>query len=214
VQGNSIFIVGFRHSGTTLLMNLLNYHPHVDRIYFEKDLITVAPDESWLKSYVKGRFKRSWGDKLPWYKDSGEVVVEKCRKWLKYFRPNARIIHIIRHPIDAALSNTLHNPDPNLVKIQLDKYSKSIPLVIDFINSSRFAINLSFEDLALEPNKTLNKVYSFCDLESNSKILKSVQKKIIGGVKQSKAFVHKQRNLEYDIPHFTYEEIRERANFI
>jgi hypothetical protein len=212
VRQNKIYIIGFRHSGTTLLMSLINFHPHVDRIYFEKNIINVAPNKEWMKNYLRGRFEKSWGDKVPWYEIDGKTVIERCRKWLDYFRPHSRIIHIVRHPIDVAISNNSGSLFPQeLMKVHLNKYTESVPQVIDFINSTKYGINVLFEDLVLNTNETLDNIYQFCNLKSNTKVIESVKSRIIDGIKEWKAFNYKNLTEKIDIPHFPYDEVLKRV---
>jgi hypothetical protein len=195
-------------------MTLFDKHPQVDKIYFEKDIINVAPTKEWLEKYVRDRFTQSWGDKLPWYAQDADYMISSCYKWIKYFRPNARIIHIIRHPIDVALSNTLRDTNPKRVKKQLDKYTATVPQIINFINPRKMCVNVLFEDLVYHTEEILGRLYSFCDLDNDKKIIKEVMQKPIGGIKIEKAFAYRKMGVDFDIPHFTYEEINATARLI
>jgi len=174
-----ILITGFRHSGTTLLMSLLRSHPQVGWIEFEESFIEFDKPKKWLVSMAQKQVpnlkEKAWGEKIPWGmrpqdKDCSRAIAF-TKKWLKYFKKDARVIHIIRHPIDVASSGREDgNPDLEVKKEILS----TVPKYLDFISNNLNCKTIVYEDLVQKPKKHLKNIFKFCELQSNDKILHSV----------------------------------------
>ena len=107
-----ILITGFKHSGTTLLMQLIRAHPQVGWIEFEKSYIEFDKPKDWIEMMARKRVKNLkrdvWGEKIPWGTRDNDRKAKRAigfsTKWLRYFGKGARVLHIIRHPIGTASS--------------------------------------------------------------------------------------------------------------
>lgn len=202
-----ILITGFRHSGTTMLMTLLRNHPQVGWIEFEESFIEFDKPKEWVvmmaKNRVKNLKKNAWGEKIPW---GNRPEDKKCirainftKKWLKYFNKEARVLHILRHPIDVALSgipNGHHAPFKTRRQI-ID----TVPRYIKFINNNPYCATIVYEDLVTNPREHLNNIFNFCGLMSTEKILTTVENTQLkfGKINADRAFAHQKKGIESDV---------------
>jgi len=113
-----ILVIGFQRSGTTLLRRLIDLHPnvlwilHETRLLSKEGLTNVNVISRYIKNNISNAesykfatiLKKNWGEKLPWY-GNGSNIIYYANKWSNIFRDESKIIHIVRHPIDVALSN-------------------------------------------------------------------------------------------------------------
>jgi len=194
---NKILIIGYQHSGTTLLSQLFQAHPQVSRLYNEAGLVEFNKPMEEMEHIVSNEVYPddnkgwAWGDKIPWIDGNGKRIIKLSKRWLKYFRKKGRIVHILRHPLDVSLSI---NPS---IKKDLDLIHSSMPAVIDYINSEDRATTILYEDLVLFPRTTISKLYSFCGLTNNKKTLNRILNTEfrfgkMGSVKsQSRAYAYK-----------------------
>jgi len=202
---NKIFIIGYQHSGTTLLSQIFQAHPQVSRLFNEanlaefhksmKEMEHIVSDEI----YPDGNKDWAWGDKTPWLDGDGERIIKLSKRWLKYFKKQGRVIHILRHPLDVALSL-----NPSLEK-QLDPILSSLPIVINYINSENRATTILYEDLVLFPRTTIFYIFEFCGLSTDQKTLNRVINTDykfgkLGSIESSlRVFAYKKRNLSISI---------------
>jgi len=199
-----ILIIGFRHSGTTMLMQLLRAHPEVGWIEFEEGYIEFDKPKEWILMLAKKKVldlkKYAWGEKIPWALRENDIkghrVINFSKKWLKYFK-DGRVVHILRHPLDVAMSG--HG---NQVGEQELKYIKSsIPKVIDFINSNKRCTTILYEELVTNPEVYLPKLFDFLNLKSTKKIVRKVINTPLkfGKINADRAFAYKQKDIKIDI---------------
>ncbi len=200
-----ILITGYRHSGTTMLMQLLRSHPQVGWIEFEESYIEFDKPKEWvvmmaskkvpdLKSYA-------WGEKIPWGnretdKDAKRAIAFS-KKWLKYFKKEGRVLHILRHPIDTILSgrgNASHVPKKEFKHLinTLEKY-------IDFVNNSSRTTTIVYENLLFEPKKYLSDIFDFLRLKSNEKTVNQVvnSKLKFGKINPERAYAYRKKNVNF-----------------
>lgn len=212
---DKILITGFKHSGTTMLMNLLRAHPQVGWIEMEEGYIEYDKPKEWILMMAKKRVpnlkKEMWGEKLPWGDRDNDFNARRpisfSKKWLKIFGKKARILHILRHPIDVASSGTIDGKPANKL---LNQILNSVPKYIDFVNNNLFSETVVYEDLVLNPHKHLSNIFNFLDLMTSEKILKQVintQMKF-GKINTERAFAFKKKDIKSEID---YEKILERA---
>lgn len=174
-----ILITGFEHSGTTMLLQLLRSHPQVGWIENEEGYIELNQPREWIimmaKKRVKNLKKYAWGEKIPWGCRPSDKNAKRSigfsRRWLKFFGKEARVIQLLRHPIDAASSGRQDgNPGHNALEFM----STSLPKFIDFVNSNGRCATIVYENLILEPAVYLPKVFKFLNLNAKSKLVENV----------------------------------------
>ena len=108
----NFFIVGAPRSGTTAMYEYLRQHPDVfmpyrkEPVYFGADLTKRPPlldEEGYLKLFAPGRGKARLGEATVWYLYSGTAAAE-----IKEFNPDARIIIMLRDPVEMIYSLHSH----------------------------------------------------------------------------------------------------------
>lgn len=197
-----VLIIGFRHSGTTMLMQLLRAHPQVGWIEFEESYIEFDKPKEWVLMMARKKVpdlkKFAWGEKIPWALRENDIegqrAIKFSKKWLKYFKKDGRVLHILRHPIDVALSGHSGN---NVGKEELKYMNRSLPKVIDFINSNKRCATILYEDLVINPEIYLPKIFDFLNLNSAKKIVNNVINTPLkfGRINSSRAFAYKNKDV-------------------
>jgi len=221
IKGTSmtkILIIGFRHSGTTMLMQLLKAHPQVGWIEFEESYIEFDKPREWVlmmaKKKVSNLKKYAWGEKIPWALRkndiNGQRVIGFSKKWLRYFAKNARVLQILRHPIDVALSG---RPGNSVGKKEMKYMKSSIPKVIDFVNSNKRCATIVYEDLVAHPEIHLPNIFRFLKLNDNKKVVNKIINTPLkfGKINADRAYAYKNKtpNMKFDYDMFV-ETLRRR----
>ncbi len=200
-----VLITGFRHSGTTMLHQLIKAHPQVGWIDNEESYIEFDKPKEWVLMFAKksaGNLKKNvWGEKIPWGTRptdiGGRRAIAMIKKWLKYFGRDARVIHILRHPLDVSLSGSgLEGIHKNLKSIY-----DSVPKVIDVINSNKRCSTIVYEDLVKNPLSHLVKIFDFLQIKSDLEIIPQVLHAPMkfGGVNPGRAFAYRKLNLGIEV---------------
>jgi len=214
---NKILITGFKHSGTTMLMQLLRAHPQVGWIEMEESYIEFDKPREWVIMMAKKRVanlkEKAWGEKIPWGnrdtdKDAKRVI-SFSKKWLKFFKHDGRIIHILRHPYDAASSSL---PDGYIPDEIVNQIMKTVPQYINYINNNLRSATIVYEDLLINPKKHLHNIFKFCGLTSSESIInKVINSKSLefGKINSDRAFAFKKKGIKSEID---YNEIIEKVN--
>lgn len=208
---NKIFITGFQHSGTTMLMGLLRNHPRVGWIEMEEGYIEYDKPKKWLLQMASLKVhdlkNYSWGEKLPWGNRKEDLNAVRpigfTRKWLKYFGKNARVLHIIRHPIDVSASGTIDKkPTDKMLKL----YDNTVPKFIDFINNNLYCSTVVYEDLLMNPKEHVRNILNFCGLMSTEKIINVMMNGplLYGKIVSDKAYSFKKRGIEETVDYDKY----------
>lgn len=213
-----ILITGYKHSGTTMLMQLVKAHPQVGWIEFEEGYIEFDKPKDWVLTMaskkVNDMSQYAWGEKLPWGTRDNDINAKRAisftKKWLKFFGGKARVLHIIRHPLDSASSGFVSNLSKEALKFSLS----SLPKYIDFINQDKRCATIMYEELVTEPKKKLKAIFDFLNLKSDKATIKKVVNTELkfGKINAERAYVHKvdsSHNVQVD-----YDEIIERIKKI
>jgi hypothetical protein len=199
-----ILITGFFHSGTTLAMRLIQAHPQVARIFDEDAYIEFDKPKEWMMKIVSYRIpdikKYAWGEKIPWGNRLSDVDAKRAigfsKKWLSYFGDDARIINVLRNPIDTVLSGANHDDIKKEYRKLLQFLLKSVPIYIQFINSDPRCSPLLYEELVMNPKETLGRICDFLKLKFDDKIYKTIIKTSLkfGGINISRAYANKNKS--------------------
>jgi hypothetical protein len=211
---NKILITGFKHSGTTMLLGLLRNHPQVGWIEMEESYIEYDKPKKWVlqmaSKRVRNMKKNAWGDKIPWghkpEDKNAKRAIAFTKKWIKYFGKQSRILHIMRHPIDAASSG---RPDGNPGDVALKRILNSVPAYIDFINNSFYCATIVYEDLLINPPEHLRNIFNFCGLMYSEKIVNRVMNGPLkyGKINPDRAYAFKKKGIKDTVD---YEGMKER----
>ena len=163
-----ILVVGFGRSGTSLLRRLIQAHPNVQKMYHETGLMGRA---NWKVILERNhiRLNGNWGEKIPFYfrrpkkGGFGGTILDYCKEWNRRFLPEARVILIVRHPMDVAIS--AGKRWAHTTTKAMEKQKKLLPIVINGICKLPNSMIVKYEDLLLDTEKSLARVYKFCKLD-------------------------------------------------
>lgn len=211
-----ILITGFRHSGTTMTRLLIQAHPEVEYIFDEESFIEFDRPKEWIVKIVQNKVSNpgstAWGEKIPWGnretdKDAKRAI-QFSKKWLKFFGSKARVVHVLRHPIDTAISG----PGDGSMGVEhrraLKNILNSVPKFIEFANSDKRCASVIYEDILINTKSTLANLFSFLSLDFNDKIYKKIintQLKF-GGINAERAYAYRKKGIpDNDID---YEKIK------
>ena len=220
-----ILVIGFQRSGTTLLRKLIQMHPDVSCIIHEKRLLKQRNKKE-IYNYVKnykycGKCNPEidiWGEKVPFWIAKEQPMISYCLKWIDLF-DDGKIIHIIRHPIDVAISNLKKKNIPaKTLDDTIMKYGKVYPRVLKTMSKISRMKNkqyiIIFEELVSSPRENLKNIFEFLNLNSSEDVLKKITsaKKdkltYFDNINSERAFSYKKNDLQmindihYDIPDY------------
>ena len=202
----NILIIGFQRSGTTLLRRLLQLHPQVRRLYHEFFFFDKCKDKQSLIHYVSQRGvdtnKDNWGEKCPYYPNiKGIPVYKYCEKWNRYFGGNSRILHIVRHPYDVAISNVKKFKHIKSYDNPIKLYKKVVPPNVVKLEKMKSVYTFKYEDLLLDPDGMMFKIYKHCGLKPDinfKKKMRSIQNHRYQKIDPSRAFAYKEQNVNWN----------------
>ncbi len=181
----NFFIIGVGKGGTTSLYKYLSSHPEIymcpikEPNYFAKDLykfhdcLDVQTPIKEFKDYI-ALFKNAKGKKAIGEASVSYLYSDVAPFEIKNLVPDAKIIIILRNPIERALSHFLMNlrdgliVDTNFCKaiqkrplyLKLGLYSKHIEKYFNVFNEDNVLI-LFYEDLKENPIDLLRKIFLF-----------------------------------------------------
>lgn len=184
---SKILIVGIGRSGTTLTYRIFMRHPQVKGALLEQCILYFVKDMKQLtKKYPS--FNKCCCEKINYTSDQltkpsfGKIdfsIYDYCKLWLKWFKKDARIIQVIRYPLDTMYSAIAKRgrltkvskgfdwegkvPD-NVVKTMIDNHFKISPKYPKLISELPQTKTFKFEDIVLNRN-TIQDMYKFCGLE-------------------------------------------------
>lgn len=211
-----LLITGFKHSGTTMMMQLLNAHPQVARIENEKGFIQYDHSKQWIRSMASINCpdpkKYVCGDKLPWETRPEDFKAERAinfsNKWLKVFGNDARIICMLRHPLDTSLSRYPFQSNDSLKKDEkmYEYFTKSVPIYLSWLNSKDKCAIVVYEELLKNPIIFLQRIFKFLKIQNNRKIINKILEKWPIDESRAYSFIRKGIYDSYD-----YERLIEQA---
>ena len=192
------FIVGVPKAGTTSLYHYLSEHPQVEMSsQKEPDYFSDKAINEQGMYYTKNRVNSlAKYESLFVQKESvvyGEASVsylfyENVPEDIKKYNPNAKIIIMLRNPIERAFSHYLMDYRLGLISdsfenvlakkskhknahlfyqqyIEVSKYSKQIQRYLDFFEKDSILF-IDYEDLKINVSKTVDLVYNFLHIST------------------------------------------------
>lgn len=224
-----IFVTGFQRTGTTLLKDLIAKHPNVKMMWHETGILKNSKKNLYTAKYLPYKTTRSerrntpglpkghkckvdfnlrksnWGEKIPYRnyiikKGMHIPIIAYCQKWNDYFLPDARILHIVRHPIDVGLSTKKIGYTRGIAK-PIKEYKNVGPRVIKELKIFDNFMHVKYEDLVIRPVKTLKQIFRFCNLDDSDEAIKVVLHSDVhafGFVNKKRAFNYKRTQVNIE----------------
>ena len=215
----SFFVVGAPKAGTTSICETLANHPSVNFsqvkepnffLEFDKSLSEIPPQK--MSEYEK-LFDVNAPEKIRGEGSVRYLASENAVYWIKQYVPSAKIIIILRNPIDRIVSlyemyNRLY--DVNISKEEMIKEDHHlvkqclmydcIMSYIDSFSQDQVFIMI-YDDFVKNPSNELNKLYKFLEIDEVNSISTNYRNK--GGMPKSKFFnVFKNRQLIQTVKKF------------
>jgi hypothetical protein len=202
----NILIIGFQRSGTTLLRRLIQLHPQVKRIFHESALLKKYNDKKILLEYVKTNGiklkKDNWGEKVPYYPTAKQYpIVKYCKKWEDYFGDKSRILHVVRHPYDVAFSILNKFDDVVSIDKPIKIYRNIIRSSVPEINKLKSTFTFKYEDLLLNSDEMMFKIYEHCGLSSDfdfKREMINIENPLYQNINPERAFAYKRKDINSD----------------
>ncbi|MGH2986814.1 MAG: sulfotransferase family protein [Solirubrobacterales bacterium] len=177
----NLIVIGGLKCGTTSLHHYLNLHPEIamsrpkELNFFVAELNwDLGPD--WYASHFD-RAAAVRGESSPHYTNLPRFagVAERMRELLG---ASARIVYMVRDPIDRMLSHYLHNvgggyesrpleaalSDPDSAYVARSRYAMQVEPYVSEFGSGRLLI-VSREQLADEREATMRRAFEFCGVD-------------------------------------------------
>jgi hypothetical protein len=177
-------VIGAQKSGTTSLYEYLRSHPQIFMPDI-KELDFFTPGINWERGF--GWYQRLFADvdpgttavgeastsytKFPRYSGSAELIAR--------YMPEARLIYVLRNPIDRLRSHYVHNiafgteteplvqaVERNPDYINFSKYAMQLEQYLSYFRQDQLLV-ITSEALRSSRAETLRRVYSFLDVRSD-----------------------------------------------
>ena len=203
-----ILIVGFQRGGTTLTRRIFHFHPEVQHALHEQRLMKKGNKDvvyDFIKNYktAKGEHynidpEGTWAEKVPWYSNNCNGMIDYCNKFIDMFKKEARIIYVVRHPIDIGLSTQKrwHTNPESVVRM----WESFTPKSIDIISKNGQSYIFTFEDLLLNQEEVIIDMFDFCDLDISEELIKELTQpgdkwRYFDRIEPSRAFAYRNKNI-------------------
>lgn len=213
----NILIIGFQRSGTTLLRRIFHSHPDIKRMFHEEFLLNRCKNKKELLEYLKDKNidpnKDNWGEKTPFYPGMRKTSVKVyTQTWSRYFGKTSRILHIVRHPYDVALSIQNKYSNQNLTGA-LKTYRRSMPTIMKILQDTPRCYSFKYEDLLLNPDTQIPKIMKFCQLPmfDYKTRLANIPNPRYQKIDPTRAFAHKEK---FKSPNIQMESVIKIVNCI
>lgn len=186
---NPIFIVGMNRSGTTLVEQILSSHSSVtgagELPYINKvGLDSLKNNISWTKTELSHAYQE-YSKVLNGFAQNTKFVTDKAPvnfKWIgliKNIFPDAKIVHLIRDPMDTCLSNYRNYFQSPGIKYAYDQVELA-KFFTDYRNIMEFWYNLfpdqiytcDYNLLTLNQEREMRALLNYCELSWEPGVLK------------------------------------------
>lgn len=181
----NFIVIGSMKSGTTTLCHLLAQHPDVfmatpkEPEFFCKQEVYTRGWDWYISIFAGGEGKKAIGEGSTSYTKAPlfDSVPQRIAKYL----PEARLIYIVRHPMDRIESHWMHrvqHGDVRPFKKMLREYPNLIDTSLYWYQIQRYRkyfgddqiLVLFFEDLKKNPEMVLKQCFTFLSLDSGVRL--------------------------------------------
>lgn len=198
-----ILITGFENSGVHTLRRILSVHPHIEGSFAEKHLMTKFKTIEDGEKLINRHFSivnDNWIEAVNFYDHIKNMnPIDYIRTWNKCFGKTAKVIHIVRHPVDVSLTKLKQIGEGDL-RNHLEIYKEKMRVIVPKISNMKNSITIKYEDLLLRPDETLPKIFEFCEIDAQvdfrAALLTKDQPKFINSLNSSKVFLHEYSDLK------------------
>jgi len=182
-----VFIIGAMKSATTSLAELLARHPQVavsqpkEPGYFSRDERFARGEKWYLDHFAHARGGQLLCDASTCYSRSQRYPMAASR--LFNYAPDAKLIYILRNPVERAYSHYVHEMEVRLTQglppvalreflesdsecVSASRYCREMEHLCRWFDRSQ-VLCLRFEDLSRTPEVVARQVASFAGLESD-----------------------------------------------
>jgi hypothetical protein len=177
----NLIVIGGLKCGTTSLHHYLNLHPEIEmsrpkELNFFVEEMNWQLGTDWYRSHFPAG-KAVRGETSPHYTNRPRFtgVAERMRETLGN---EARVIYMVRHPIDRLLSHYLHSvgggyegrelaeavSDSGSAYVQRGLYAFQLEPYLDAFSAEQILV-VSREELGAERDATVRRVFEFCGVE-------------------------------------------------
>jgi hypothetical protein len=185
----NFFIIGAARSGTTSLYAYLDQHPE---IFFSpvKEINFFSNPKIWRKSFkwYESHFNKAKNVKAVGEASTSYTVspfLKEAPQRISDYRPDAKIIYIVRDPINRLISHYMHRvhrglerrPFSEIIKnIEHEptawqgKYNYQLEQFLKLFNRKQVLI-LSFDNLHKSSQRTVRDIFSFLEIDSDFPVL-------------------------------------------
>jgi hypothetical protein len=191
--GPNLFLIGAMKSGTSSLHNYLDQHPQIfmssdkEPSFFTEvsELRAIWPElvsrwpyaetESYLRLFEGGQGLRYRGESSTAY--TKYPVVSSSPELIYRFDPDARLIYLIRNPVERAISHYWHavandgetrNPltafKKNSHYLDVSNYHRQIERYLEYFPPDQLLV-VTTEALEADANMVLSRIFDWLDLE-------------------------------------------------
>lgn len=183
-----ILIVGIGRSGTTFTYRAFRSHPQIKKAFLEHCILCLHKDRASLER-KEPCFKGTCCEKINYTTDKifrnaspkrgfcDVSIDEYCQMWIDWFGKEARIIQIIRHPLDGIFSLIAKKGRKLKLfrghKIEMVPQELQETLIERYLNACRYpekiaslpqTMTVNYENL-IRNKETLQNIYKFCNLK-------------------------------------------------
>ena len=178
-------VIGAMKAGTSSLYNYLSLHPELSLPYTEKEVNFFNNEEHWKAGldWYRTNFENSElkkGEVNPNYAmfPTCKVVPER----LSSFAPNAKLIYILRDPIERfcshihhnyikgletrSLQNIIEDREDSLWYIAYSQYYSQLERFLTYYDKNQILV-ITLEKLSQEPTLIMRRIFEFLEVNPN-----------------------------------------------
>jgi hypothetical protein len=176
-----ILVVGFPRSGTSLTLRILQNNPLVRKLFFERFILFNQKEKRFYSGLEFSRLyskvvNDTFAEKIIWerkYQGKAYVAaniscIDYCNRWNQLFGEEARILNIVRHPVDSWNSLVkLRKKQGRMDKLNLEfqLYSECAVELFTEIPKIKNCMSFKYEDLICNSNDMIKRIYEFCNID-------------------------------------------------